>query len=46
MIDAGALALSKDTGTCATGGDWGEIRNFPELKIVSMSQGNILPCSI
>jgi len=37
VIDAGALALSKDTGP-TEGKDWGIIRNFPQLKIISISQ--------
>jgi len=37
VIDAGALALSKDTGP-TQGKDWGVIRGHPYLKIVSLSQ--------
>jgi len=37
MIDAGALALSKDLGH-SDGKDWGYIRDHPNLKIVSITQ--------
>jgi len=40
LIDAGALALSKDTGAAHLGGDicFGAVQNYPGLKLFSISQ--------